>query len=83
MTPRRPGDLIPLTPMPPDERLVLRLHRRTNHPDAHVATDVMAWWWMTPLVVEGPAPLPLRRFDHVAKILAQPSLGETKATRRN
>jgi hypothetical protein len=39
--------------------------------------------WLSPITVEGPAPMPSRRFDHVARILAQPALGETEATRRN
>ena len=70
MTPRRPGDLIELAPMPTEERLVLRLYRRPNHPDVYGPDDVLSWWWTTPIVCEGPAPMPLRAYAHVAGVLA-------------
>lgn len=70
MTRRRPGDLIPLAPRPPEESLSLRLHRRPGHPPAYIATDPCEWWWLAPLIIESPAPSPVRDFRHVAHVLA-------------
>jgi hypothetical protein len=83
MTPRRLGDPIPLAPMPPEEALSLRVDLRKDHPPAYIRTDPSAWFWLSPIIIESPGPLPSRRFDHVAKILTQPALGELETIRRN
>jgi hypothetical protein len=80
---RRPGDPILLSPMPPDEALALRVHLRKDHPPAYVPTDPLAWFWLSPIVIESPAPMPVRDFSHVPGVLARPELGETESTRRN
>jgi hypothetical protein len=80
MTPRR---LIELAPMPIEERLVLRLYRRPNHPDVHGADDVLSWWWTTPLVVESPAPAPARAYGHVARVLAESAWRDLAGIGRN
>jgi hypothetical protein len=63
----------------------LRLVTRAGHPPMLIPP--LEWcfdlFWLHGITVESPAPLPARRFDHVAKILAQPALGESWTTRRN
>jgi hypothetical protein len=67
------------------QTIPLRLITRAGHPPALVPPPefVFDLFWLHGITVESPAPLPARRFDHVAKILAQPALGESWTTRRN
>jgi hypothetical protein len=80
---RKPGEPILLAPAPPGEELVLRAHRRLNHPEVDVATDVFAWWWLTPIVHESQAPMPARGFAHTAGILADLARRDPVAMGRN
>ena len=69
--------LIRLAPREGDEA-PLRLVRRPGQPDVYVPDDVFEWGWLRPIVSEGPAPMPRRRFDHVAAVLAMPLPGDRR-----
>jgi len=63
--------LIRLAPHEGDEA-PLRLVPRPGSPTLDVPDDVLEWGWFRPIIAEGPAPMPCRRFDHVAAVLTQP-----------
>lgn len=56
----------------------LRLVRRPGAPDVDVPDDVLEWFWFRPIVSEGLAPTPARRFDHVAAVMATPLPGDRR-----
>jgi hypothetical protein len=75
--------LILLAPAPPDERLVLRRLPRPGRPDVDTPADIIAWWWLSPIVVEGPALLPTHIFAGMPRVLAEAALRDSVAMGRN
>jgi hypothetical protein len=62
------------TPRGADEPLIpLRLLTRPGHPPVLVTpfAAVFGLFWLSPIVQESPAPMPMRDFRHSARIFAE------------